>query len=123
MISFAIGQPDPANRFLTHGNYLAYGLAASCLWCLGLPHGFALMHGKTRRGALVFDVADIVKDAIVLPMAFVAAAEGLKDNEFRNLCVESLLEHAAMDQMFDTIKTIVREIPEPGFDSPGGGET
>lgn len=58
---------DKANDFLNHGNYLAYGLAASCLWVLGIPHGFAVMHGKTRRGALVFDVADLIKDAIVLP--------------------------------------------------------
>ncbi|MCW5619231.1 MAG: type I-F CRISPR-associated endonuclease Cas1, partial [Nitrosomonas sp.] len=52
---------DSANAFLNHGNYLAYGLAASTLWVLGIPHGFAVMHGKTRRGALVFDVADLVK--------------------------------------------------------------
>ncbi|MGL5336266.1 MAG: type I-F CRISPR-associated endonuclease Cas1f, partial [Enterovibrio sp.] len=29
---------DKANCFLNHGNYLAYGLAASCLWVLGIPH-------------------------------------------------------------------------------------
>lgn len=52
---------DKANIFLNHGNYLAYGLAAVTLWVLGIPHGFAVMHGKTRRGALVFDVADLVK--------------------------------------------------------------
>ncbi|WP_297442655.1 type I-F CRISPR-associated endonuclease Cas1f, partial [Sulfurimonas sp.] len=62
---------DDANAFLNHGNYLAYGLAASTLWVLGIPHGFALMHGKTRRGALVFDVADLVKDALILPWAFI----------------------------------------------------
>ncbi|WP_275575268.1 type I-F CRISPR-associated endonuclease Cas1f [Methylocucumis oryzae] len=61
---------DVANGFLNHGNYLAYGLAATTLWVLGIPHGFAVMHGKTRRGALVFDVADLVKDALVLPWAF-----------------------------------------------------
>ncbi len=44
---------DLANGFLNHGNYLAYGLAATTLWVLGIPHGFAVMHGKTRRGALV----------------------------------------------------------------------
>ena len=58
---------DKANEFLNHGNYLAYGLAATTLWVLGIPHGFAVMHGKTRRGALVFDIADLIKDAIVLP--------------------------------------------------------
>ncbi|MDP2903724.1 MAG: type I-F CRISPR-associated endonuclease Cas1f, partial [Methylovulum sp.] len=66
---------DLANGFLNHGNYLAYGLAATTLWVLGIPHGFAVMHGKTRRGALVFDVADLIKDAIVLPWAFVCAKE------------------------------------------------
>jgi CRISPR/Cas system-associated endonuclease Cas1 len=31
------------------------------------------MHGKTHRGALVFDIADLIKDAIVLPWAFISA--------------------------------------------------
>ena len=56
---------DDANAFLNHGNYLAYGLAATTLWVLGIPHGFAVMHGKTRRGALVFDVADLIKDTLI----------------------------------------------------------
>ena len=63
-------------RFLNHGNYLAYGLAATTLWVLGIPHGFAVMHGKTRRGALVFDVADLIKDSVILPWAFICAKEG-----------------------------------------------
>lgn len=66
---------DDANAFLNHGNYLAYGLAATTLWVLGIPHGFAVMHGKTRRGALVFDVADLIKDALILPWAFICAKE------------------------------------------------
>ena len=45
---------DVANRFLDHGNYLAYGLGATATWVLGLPHGLAVLHGKTRRGGLVF---------------------------------------------------------------------
>ena len=63
---------DTANAFLDHGNYLAYGLAASATWVLGLPHGLAVLHGKTRRGALVFDAADLVKDAHILPQAFLS---------------------------------------------------
>lgn len=31
---------------------------------------FPVLHGDTRRGALVFDVADIIKDAFLLPVAF-----------------------------------------------------
>ena len=63
---------DPANRFLDHGNYLAYGLGATATWVLGLPHGLAILHGKTRRGGLVFDAADLVKDAIILPQVFIS---------------------------------------------------
>ncbi|MGI2038129.1 type I-F CRISPR-associated endonuclease Cas1f [Shewanella frigidimarina] len=97
---------DKANDFLNHGNYLAYGLAASCLWVLGIPHGFALMHGKTRRGALVFDVADLIKDAIVLPWAFVCAKENATEQEFRQQVLQVFTNHKALDFMFDTVKTV-----------------
>lgn len=95
---------DDANAFLSHGNYLAYGLAASTLWVLGIPHGFAVMHGKTRRGALVFDVADLIKDTLILPWAFICAQEGATENEFRQQCLLNFSQHKALDFMFDTVK-------------------
>ena len=97
---------DKANDFLNHGNYLAYGLAACCLWVLGIPHGFAVMHGKTRRGALVFDVADLIKDALVLPWAFVCAKENATEQEFRQQVLQAFTDHKALDFMFDTVKAI-----------------
>ena len=98
------GSMDKTNRFLNHGNYLAYGLAATTLWCLGIPHSFAVMHGKTRRGALVFDVADLIKDAIVLPCAFIASKEDISDEAFRKLCISMFIDHKALDFMFNTVK-------------------
>lgn len=95
---------DLANGFLNHGNYLAYGLAATTLWVLGIPHGFAVMHGKTRRGALVFDVADLVKDAIVLPWAFVCAKEEMIEQDFRQQLLQKFTEHKALDFMFEQVK-------------------
>jgi CRISP-associated protein Cas1 len=97
---------DDANVFLNHGNYLAYGLAATTLWVLGIPHGFAVMHGKTRRGALVFDVADLVKDALILPWAFICAKEKATEQEFRQQCLQNFTQHKALDFMFDTVKGI-----------------
>lgn len=97
---------DLANDFLNHGNYLAYGLAASCLWVLGIPHGFAVMHGKTRRGALVFDVADLIKDAVVLPWAFVCAKENMKEQEFRQQVLQKFTEHKCLDYMFNVVKSV-----------------
>lgn len=95
---------DDANIFLNHGNYLAYGLAACTLWVLGIPHGLAVMHGKTRRGALVFDVADLIKDSIVLPWAFIRAVEGATDREFRQTCLQAFTAHHVLDFMFDEVK-------------------
>ena len=97
---------DLANDFLNHGNYLAYGLAACTLWVLGIPHGFAVMHGKTRRGALIFDVADLIKDAIVLPWAFVCAKENATEQEFRQQILQAFTDHKAMDFMFDEVKKV-----------------
>lgn len=97
---------DPANRFLDHGNYLAYGLAASATWVLGLPHGLAVLHGKTRRGGLVFDVADLVKDAHILPQAFVSAMRGDDEAAFRRACIEQLTQTEALDFMIDQLKDI-----------------
>ncbi|UNU73180.1 type I-F CRISPR-associated endonuclease Cas1f [Moraxella nasovis] len=97
---------DKANAFLNHGNYLAYGLGATTAWVLGIPHGFAVMHGKTRRGALVFDIADIVKDTIVLPLAFICASENATESEFRQECLNYFTTYQALDVMFDTVKAM-----------------
>ena len=100
---------DDANAFLSHGNYLAYGLAATTLWVLGIPHGFAVMHGKTRRGALVFDVADLIKDTLILPWAFICAKEKATEQEFRQQCLLNFSKHNALDFMFDTVKDMSRQ--------------
>ena len=97
---------DKANGFLNHGNYLAYGLAACTLWVLGIPHGFAVMHGKTRRGALVFDIADLIKDAIVLPMAFICVKENATEQEFRQQCLQMFTKHKALDFLFEQVKLV-----------------
>src|SRR5690606_30958487 len=96
---------DPANRFLDHGNYLAYGLGATATWVLGLPHGLAVLHGKTRRGGLVFDAADLVKDASILPQAFLSAMRGDDEQEFRRQCIDALTRSESLDFIIDSLKT------------------
>ncbi len=101
---------DPANRFLDHGNYLAYGLAATATWVLGLPHGLAVLHGKTRRGGLVFDTADLVKDALILPQAFLSAMGGDDEQTFRKSCIDALTRAEALDFMIDSLKAIAQDL-------------
>ena len=109
---------DSANQFLDHGNYLAYGLAATATWVLGLPHGLAVLHGKTRRGGLVFDVADLVKDAVILPQAFISAMRGDSEQEFRQACIESLTRSESLDFMIDTIKAVALKVGRLAQDKP-----
>lgn len=106
------GGSDPANRFLDHGNYLAYGLGATATWVLGLPHGLAVLHGKTRRGGLVFDTADLIKDAVIMPQAFISAMRGDDQQEFRQACIESLLANEALDFMIDTLKEVATQVEQ-----------
>lgn len=105
---------DLANRFLDHGNYLAYGLAATATWVIGLPHGLSVLHGKTRRGGLVFDVADLLKDALVLPQAFISAMAGDEDQGFRQKVITGFQQAQALDCMIDTLKKVATQLSEVG---------
>lgn len=96
------GGTDIANRFLDHGNYLAYGQAA---WVTGIPHGLAVMHGKTRRGGLVFDLADLIKDALVLPQAFIAAMRGEDEQTFRQRCISGFQRAEALDLIINSLQS------------------
>jgi CRISPR-associated protein Cas1 len=94
------------NRLLDHGNYLAYGLASVALWTLGISPGLSVVHGKTRRGGLVFDIADVIKDAIILPAAFNIASRirdgsmPAEETGFRSAAIRLLQEHDALGHMF-----------------------
>lgn len=99
---------ETINMFLDHGNYLAYGYSAVVLNTLGISFAFPLLHGKTRRGALVFDVADLFKDAIVMPLAFEYGSLGKKDNELRAAVIEACHTEDVLDKLFDTLKLLLK---------------
>ena len=98
---------DRANKFLDQGNYLAYGTAACAAWVLGLPFALAVLHGKTRRGALIFDLADLIKDALVLPTAFWCACRQYKATAFKQACMNALHQAQALDYIIDTVKDAI----------------
>lgn len=102
---------DRINSFLDHGNYIAYGLAAVTLSGLGISYAFPLLHGKTRRGALVFDVADLIKDGHIMPLAFAAGSDlKIKDNAFRAGLIEHLQDSETLDFLFDFVKMLSQKV-------------
>ncbi|ADX89045.1 CRISPR-associated protein [Vibrio phage JSF13] len=100
---------DNYNKFLTLGNYYAYGIARSSLWALGIDNSFPLLHGSTRRGGLVFDVADIIKTSIILPLAFHAADQGMSNTEFKRSCVAYFDKNDILAYLINNIKRLCME--------------
>jgi len=100
---------DRINSFLDHGNYIAYGYAACALHTLGISYAFPVLHGKTRRGALVFDVADLIKDWLVMPLAFSYGKNGAKDNEFRADLIERAQDGEVLDMLITFIKVVLEK--------------
>lgn len=107
------GDQDLANSYLDHGNYLGYGLAAVVLWTLGIPPGLAVNHGATRAGGLVFDLADIIKDSVVLPCAFICAKNGIGRQHFREMVIDKLDELDALSILFTKFKNSILELKTP----------
>ena len=100
---------DIVNNYLDHGNYLCYGLASVSLHGLGISYAFPVLHGKTRRGALVFDIADLVKDSICLPLAFYCAINGNSDSEFREKLMFNINSFKVLDLLFKQIESSIEE--------------
>lgn len=100
--------PDAlANSCIDHGNYLAYGFAGAALWALGIPPHMSVFHGKTRAGGLVFDLADTMKEAVVLPHAFAAAKGKLKgdpEKVFRAKVMESFRKRNILARLIGTME-------------------
>lgn len=105
-------EKDIINNFIDHGNYLAYGYAATALSGLGISFTLPLLHGKTRRGGLVFDIADLFKDAIVLPIAFKMGKHQAKDKELRAALIEIAFKDDLLTKLFTFLKTLPEKTEE-----------
>ncbi|WP_139851753.1 type I-F CRISPR-associated endonuclease Cas1f [Acinetobacter pullicarnis] len=101
---------DTANSYLDHGNYIAYGYAAVSLNGMGISFALPILHGKTRRGGLVFDLADLVKDAFVMPQAFISAKLHHNQKEFRMQLIEICQDQDVLDYMFSFISELCNKI-------------
>lgn len=95
---------DLVNSFLNKSNYLSYGIANTVIWTLGIPSSFALFHGKTRKGGLVFDLADTIKDSITLPLSFLAANSNLTNSDLRKLILDIFEDFEVLQNLFLTMK-------------------
>lgn len=91
------GDSGSLNRMIDHGNYLAYGIAGCALHALGIPAGMSVLHGETRAGGLVFDLADGFKDSYVLPTAVVAVKGKKGEDWFRTELIRKFNDRRTLE--------------------------
>lgn len=94
------------NSRIDHGNDIAHGIAGAVLWALGIPPSLSVFHGKTRAGGLVADLADIFKDALILPLAF---ADHASEVDYRQALMDALHDHNALGICFDFMKSLLQD--------------
>jgi len=85
---------DPVNRALSAADVALYAYCHAAILALGFSAALGFIHtGSTR--SLVFDIADLYKAELTIPLAFATVAEGTDDIErrVRRVC------RAAFDQV------------------------
>ncbi len=100
----AWGAADPVNRALSAANSCLYGICHAAILALGLSPALGFIHtGKML--SFVYDVADLYKTRISIPLAFQEAGGELKN-------LESRVRQGCRDAFRRTffLKTIVRDL-------------
>ena len=66
------------NQALTVGNVCLYGLAHAVIFALGCSPGLGFVH-VGHENSFVYDIADLYKAELIIPLAFEVAAEAPED--------------------------------------------
>jgi len=96
---------DDLNKMIDDGNYLSYGIAACAIYLTGLVPQMPVTHGATRKGGLVFDIADVFKDTLSLTCAVSSASEGMRPgSEFRKKAIGYIEKTEVLRLTFSVIE-------------------
>lgn len=85
---------DPANRALSAANACLYGVCHAAVLSMGFSAAMGFIH-TGKQLSFVYDLADLYKLDLVVPVAFAAAAEGGED-------IDRRVRHALRDGFRET---------------------
>jgi CRISPR-associated protein Cas1 len=106
---------DPLNRALSAGNACLYGLVHAAILSIGCSPAIGFIH-TGKQLSFVYDVADLYKTEIVVPVAFEAAKrEGLLETRVRK-------ELRSVFRQTKLIKRVIPDIMEILYGSRDTGE-
>jgi len=115
-------QADPVNRALSSANACLYGICHAAIISMGYSPGLGFIH-TGKQLSFVYDIADLYKEEITIPIAFEAASLGLPNLErnVRLLCRDSFNKNNLLPRIVQDIEKVLSvEIPEeeyPDFDA------
>lgn len=110
---------DPVNRALSSANSCLYGLSHAAIVSLGCSPGLGFVH-TGKHLSFVYDLADLYKTEITMPIAFFAAAEGSRniDRRTRLACRHAFHESKLLGRIVDDLHSLLG--PEEGDDAAEG---
>ena len=98
----------PVNQALSAGNVCLYGLAAAVITALGCSPGLGFVH-VGHELSFAYDVADLYKAEITIPLAFEIAAENPPDlpNVVRRRVRDEFVKTHILEKMVRDIKYLL----------------
>lgn len=106
---------DPVNRALSAANACFYGLAQAAIVSSGYSPGLGFIHtGKPL--SFVYDIADLYKTELTIPLAFGIAAEAPDELErrVRLACRDAFDNARLMQRIIPDIEEVLGGHPAPG---------
>lgn len=96
---------DPVNRALSCANACLYGICHAAIVAAGFSPAIGFIH-TGKQLSFVYDIADLYKVDISIPLAFTAAAENLADLErqVRLRCRDQFRERRLLQRIIPDIK-------------------
>lgn len=108
---FAAG--DPVNQALSAGNVCLYGLAHAVITALGCSPGLGFVH-IGHDSSFVYDIADLYKAEVTIPIAFEIAADPPEDlpAAVRRRVRDVMTERHILERMVRDVRSLLLEEEE-----------
>ncbi len=104
---------DSVNQALSAGHACLYGLAHAVIVALGCSPGLGFVH-VGHECSFVYDIADLYKAEVTIPIAFEIAAEQPEDlsSAVRRRVRDAMVEHHILERMVKDIRWLLSETEE-----------
>lgn len=101
---------SPVNQALSAGNACLYGLAGAVISALGCANGLGFIH-VGHECSFAYDIADLYKAEITIPLAFQLAGAGVSDipNVTRRKVRDAFVKTRLLERMVRDIKYLLDE--------------